>query len=126
MDDLESYSFGDIPDLADQLIELVLAGSKRATCWPAGQGAKGAEIGKRWIAKDGQGRLRAVLETVELTRRRFEEVDERFAYDEGEGDRSLRYWRKAHTEYFTGQGTFAEGMDLYCERFKLVEILDCE
>jgi uncharacterized protein YhfF len=124
MADLESFSFGDIPALADALLELALTGEKRATCWAASEGAKGAEVGKRWILKDGQGRPRAVLETVELTRRRFEDVDQSFAHDEGEGDRSLAYWRKAHREYFMGQGAFSEDMELYCERFKLVEILD--
>ena len=124
MAELESFSFGDIPELADELVELALVGKKTATCWPASEGAKGVEVGKRWIVKDGQGRPRAVLETVELTRRRFEEVDEAFAADEGEGDRSLAYWRQAHTNYFTRQGTFSPGMDLYCERFRLVEILD--
>ncbi len=124
MSDLESFSFGDSPGLADQLLDLALIGKKRATCWPASQGGKGAEVGKRWMAQDSQGRPRALLETVELTRRRFEDVDESFAYDEGEGDRSLDYWRQAHREYFIDQGTFSEDMELYCERFRLVQILD--
>src|SRR5580658_8523941 len=101
MSDLESFSFGDSPELADELLALVLAGAKTATCWAASEGDKGVEVGKRWIVKDGQGRARAVLETVELTRRRFEDVDEGFAHDEGEGDRSLPWWRRAHTDYFT-------------------------
>ena len=126
MADLESFSFGDNPALADELLELVLVGKKTATCWAAKEGDKGVEVGKRWIVKDGQGRPRAVLETVELTQRRFEDVDQSFAYDEGEGDRSLEYWRQAHTEYFTGQGTFSKDMEVYCERFRLVEILDRE
>jgi uncharacterized protein YhfF len=124
MADLESFSFGDSPALADELLELVLMGKKTATCWLASEGAKGAEVGKRWIAKDGKGRPRAIIETVELTRRRFEEVDEAFAYDEGEGDRSLDYWRRAHSDYFTAQSAFSKGMELYCERFRLIEVLD--
>jgi uncharacterized protein YhfF len=96
--DLESFSFGDSPELADELLELVLIGRKTATRWAASEGDKGVEVGKRWIVKDGQGRPRAVLETVEITRRRFEEVDEGFAFDEGEGDRSLAWWRSAHTK----------------------------
>ncbi len=47
----------------------------------------------------------------------------RFAADEGEGDRSLAYWRRAHTNYFTRRGEFAPDMALYCERFRLVETL---
>ena len=63
------------------------------------------------------------METVELMRQRFEDVDETFAWDEGEGDRPLAYWRQAHTEYFSRQGAFSRDMELYCERFTLVEIL---
>jgi uncharacterized protein YhfF len=126
MTDLESFSFGDSPELADELLALVLMGRKTATCWAASEGDKGVEVGKRWIVKDGQGRERAVLETVEVTRRRFEEVDESFAHDEGEGDRSLAWWRRAHTNYFTRRGEFAPGMDVYCERFRLVEAIERE
>jgi len=78
--DLESFSFGDSPAAADECLELVLIGRKTATCWAASEGLKGAEVGKRWIVKDGQGRPRAIVETVELTRRRFDEADEALAY----------------------------------------------
>ena len=126
MSDLESFAFGDSPELADELLALVLAGKKTATCWAASEGDKGVEIGKRWIVKDGQGRARAVLETVEVTRRRLDEVDASFAFDEGEGDRTLDWWRLAHTAYFNRRGEFASGMEVYCERFKLVEALDAK
>jgi ASCH domain len=78
---LESFSFGDCPAAADECLELVRIGRKTATCWAASEGEKGAEVGKRWIVKDGQGRPGAIVETVELTRRRFEEADEALAYD---------------------------------------------
>ena len=126
MTELESFGFGDSPKLMDEMLELVLTGKKTATCWAASEGDKGAAIGKRWIAKDGQGRLRVVLETVELTRRQFGEVDAAFAYDEGEDDRTLADWREAHTAYFTGRGEFSPDMELYCERFRLVEVLERE
>src|SRR5271165_6984555 len=124
MSDLESFSFGDSAELADELLELVLISQKIATCWAVSEGDKGVAVGKRWIVKDGQGRPRAVIETAELTQRRFEDVDAAFAHDEGEGDRSLSHWRGAHTNYFTRQGTFSQRMELFCERFRLVEILD--
>jgi uncharacterized protein YhfF len=120
---LESFAFGDIPALQDELLELMLIGKKTATCWAASEGDKRVAVGKRWIVKDGQGRPSAILETVELTRRRFGEVDAAFAHDEGEGDRSLDDWRQAHTAYFTRRGEFSPDMELYCERFRLVEIL---
>ena len=66
----------------------------------------------------------AVIETVELTQRRFNEVDAPFAFDEGEDDRTLACWRRAHRNYFGQQGTFAPDMLLYCERFRLVARID--
>ena len=126
MAELESFAFGDNPELMDELLELALIGKKTATCWAASEGDKGAAVGKRWIVKDGRGRPSAILETVEVMQRRFGEVDAAFAHDEGEGDRTLTYWREAHTDYFTGRSEFSPDMELYCERFRLVEVLKRE
>ena len=104
----------------------MLVGKKTATRWAASEGDKGVAVGKRWIVKDGQGRARAILETVELKRRRFGDVDATFVHDEGEGDRSLDDWRRMHTAYFTRRREFSPDMELYCERFKLIEILKRE
>lgn len=120
---LEAYAFGDGPELADELLALVLEGKKTATCWAAAEGLKGAEVGRPWAAKDGAGVMRCVLETTELTQRRFNEMDAQFASDEGENDRTLPAWRTAHERYFTRNGGFAPDMLLNCERFRLVEIL---
>lgn len=118
--DLETFSFGDGPDLADELAALVLVGRKTATCWAASDGPL-TEVGKRMAMLSGSGRPLAVIETVELARRRFDEVDAVFARDEGEGDLSLAYWRRAHRTYFERLGQFAEDMPLYCERFRVVQ-----
>lgn len=126
MTEMDSFSFGDSAELADELLELVLIGKKTATAWAAAEGDKGVVVGKRWIVKDGQGRSGAILETVELTRRRFGEVDAAFAHDEGEGDRSLAWWREAHRRYFTRRGEFWPEMELYCERFRLIEAVKRE
>ena len=126
MTDLESFAFGDSPELADELLALVLIGRKTATCWAASEGDKGVKAGKHWIVNDGQGRARAIIETVEVTRRRFEEVDDSFARDEGEGDRTLADWRRMHIGYFARRGEFAPGMEVFCERFRLVEAIEPE
>src|ERR1700751_5395979 len=101
--DLESFSFGDSPALADQLAALVLAGKKTATCWAAAEGQK-TQIGKQWIILSGGGKPLAVIETVELTQRQFSEVAASFAYDEGEDDRTLESWRREHRKYFIRLG----------------------
>jgi uncharacterized protein YhfF len=121
---LETFSFGDHPALADELIGLVFEGKKRATCWAVNEGLKGAAVGKAMVALDGKNRPRVVLKTIELTQRQFDQVDEAFAYDEGEGDRSLAYWREAHKRYFTRAGLFELQMMLWCERFRVEHVIE--
>ena len=53
---------------------------------------------------------------MELVQRRFSEIDEAFAFDEGEGDRTLTYWRTAHQSYFERHGTFSPDMVLFFAR----------
>lgn len=120
---LRSFAFGDSPELADELLELVLQGVKTATCSTEDE-PNTSTPGEQWIVLDGQGRPRCIIETVEITYHRYCDVDARFAFEEGEGDRSLAYWRDAHRNYFSRQGRFSETMMLMCERFRLVEILE--
>lgn len=120
---IEAHRFGDSPELADALLHLVLDGRKTATCWSAADGLKGAGVGKPWAVKNGAGAVRCVLETTELAQRRFCDVDDAFAFDEGEDDRTLASWRRAHEAYFTRNGGFAPEMLLNCERFRLVSIV---
>lgn len=121
------FSFGDGPALADELLALVLAGKKTATCGALGQFGEGGEpmpqVGRRDIVLDGEGRPAAVIETIEVTTKRFDEVDEQFAREEGEGDLSLAWWRDAHQTYFARNGGFSPDMEVVCERFKLIEAL---
>jgi len=120
---LEHFAFGDSPAMADALLELVLEGKKTATCWAAAQGLKGSELGARYVVLDGAARPRAVLESTELVQRRFDEVDPTFAAEEGEGDLSRAHWAAVHKDCFTREGTYAPDMLLWCERFRLVEII---
>jgi uncharacterized protein YhfF len=118
---LRSFAFGDGPELADKLLDLVIKGLKTATCSTEDE-PNTSTPGERWIVLDGRGEPRCVIETIEVDYRRFPEVDAAFAYEEGEGDRSLDYWRQAHRTYFGRQGKFREDMMLMCERFRLVEV----
>jgi uncharacterized protein YhfF len=116
-----SFAFGDNPDLADELLDLVLKGVKTATCSTEDE-PNTSTPGERWLVLDGRGNPRCVIESTEVTYRRYGDVDAAFAHDEGEGDRSLAYWRDAHRRYFERLGKFSEDMMLMCERFRLVEI----
>ncbi len=121
--------YGDSPELMNELIQLVLEGKKTATCgslweWEA-EGNRIPQVGDIWIELDGNGNPVCITETVEVTIRKFNEVDADFAHDEGEGDQSLEYWRKAHRNFFSRTlpkigKEFSEEMPLVCERFKLI------
>ena len=118
---VRSFAFGDGPALADELLDLVLRGVKTATCSTEDE-PNTSTPGERWIVLDGHGNPRCVIETIEVAYRRYNEVNAAFAYEEGECDRSLDYWRSAHCRYFERQGKFSEDMMLMCERFRLVEV----
>lgn len=119
---LDCFAFGDSPAMADLLLAFVLSGAKTATCWSIRDGQQ-THVGKRMIVKDGRGQPRAILETVSLEQKRFDAVDWDFASAEGEGDANLQEWRDGHQAYFTRNGGFAPDMMLWCERFRLVEII---
>ena len=118
---LRSFAFGDGPARADELRDLVVRGLKTATCSTEDE-PNTSTPGERWIVLNGQGEPRCVIETTEVTYRRFDEVDAGFAREEGEGDRSLDYWRNAHRNSFGRQGRFRDDRMLMCERFRLVEV----
>ena len=52
----------------------------------------------------GHSGTACVIRTVSVEVRRFAQVDERFAWIEGEGDRSLEYWRAEHVRFFEAEG----------------------
>ena len=121
--------YGDGPELMDELIQLVLIGRKTATCgslweWEA-EDKPLPKVGNVWVELDGSGNPVCITETVEVTIRKYNEVDADFARAEGEGDLSLDYWREAHKNYFSrvlrkiGK-EFSEDMPLVCERFRII------
>ena len=129
-DSYDVWSFGDTEEMADELGQLVQAGIKTATCslmWEyEAEGDDGLpKAGDVSVITDGQGAPLCVIETVEVEVKPFGQVDEAFAYDEGEGERSLAYWRSAHWKFFTRVcGSIGrepvETMPLVCERFRVV------
>ncbi len=124
-----SEGWGDGPEMADELGALIAAGTKTATCsslweWEA-EGESIPEPGLLTVVVDGSGRPLGIVETIEVTIRKYNEVDADFAREEGEGDLSLGYWREAHRRFFSRSlpkigREFSEDMPLVCERFQLI------
>jgi uncharacterized protein YhfF len=122
--DAVRFSFGDSPALADELLALVLAGAKTATCGALRDFGPGKEplpqVGRRDIVLDGSGNPACAIETLSVEVCRFDEVDESFALAEGEG--TFDAWRTGHEAYFARNGGFHLDMAVVCERFRLVEV----
>lgn len=127
---LESFRFGDSPELADELGRLVLDGRKTATvsahCLFDLEGEALPEVGQRFVVLSGADQPLAVIETTEVFLSPMDAVDEAFALAEGEGD--YRQWWDGHVRYFTrvlGQYgiVFTDDLLLVCERFRVVEVL---
>jgi uncharacterized protein YhfF len=116
--------FGDSAELADELLQLVLHGPKRATAGLLRDFGDEPlpEPGSHWVVLDGRGEPACVLRTSEVRVGLVETVDDAFAHDEGEGDRTRAWWLEAHRAFFGRQpGGFDEARDLVVfERFELV------
>jgi uncharacterized protein YhfF len=120
--------FGDSVALADELIELVINGPKRATAGSLADYQRDGllpQVGVASIATDGRGIPRAVLRTTEVRVGALNSVDEAFAWDEGEGDRTRTDWLAMHTRYFqrylpTIGETFSTDMPTVFERFEVL------
>jgi uncharacterized protein YhfF len=121
--------WGDSPEMADELGALIADGTKTATCsalWEyEAEDEPLPQVGLKSIVLDGKGDPLCIVETTEVEVRPYEEVDAGFAYEEGEGDRSLEYWREAHWSFFSrtlpnmGKEPTTD-MPLVCERFRVV------
>lgn len=124
-----AWAFGDNPRLADELLGLVLDGTKTATAASLAElEATGEPVprpGDLSILLDGAGRPRALIRTTRVDVVPFRDVSAEFAALEGEDDRTLASWRREHERYFRrvleGTGVeFHEDLPVAAERFELL------
>jgi uncharacterized protein YhfF len=123
------WHFGNSREMARELTALVLQGKKTATAslpWEYDEKPEDAPILNGFsVVTDFEGEPQCVVQTTELRVLPFNEVDAEFAFDEGEGDQSLDYWREVHWDYFSRQCAAAGRepsleMPVNCERFRLL------
>jgi uncharacterized protein YhfF len=125
--DYDVVAFGDSSKMADELGHLVLTGQKRAS---AGlrrdfDDVSLPRIGGLVVVLDGKGVPLCIFQTTEVRISALSSVDDAFAWDEGEGDRTRAWWLRAHTDFFTRQAAH-EGFEFHpdiqtvFERFKVV------
>lgn len=123
------WHFGLGREDASELCDLVLQGKKTATASIAWEYEFKQEdtpvLNGYSVVTDFDGNPKCILQTTELRVLPFNEVDAQFAFDEGEGDQSLDYWREVHWDYFSrrcaeiGKEPSLE-MIVNCERFELL------
>jgi uncharacterized protein YhfF len=121
---IDAWSFGNTPEMANDLVALVLAGKKVATCslLRAYRDEPNAipRVGVYSLICDGSNRPKCVVFYTDTFICKFNEITEKHAFEEGEGDQTLAYWREVHREFFEAYGNFTEDEELLCERFRVV------
>ncbi|WP_456696806.1 ASCH domain-containing protein [Aeromicrobium sp. P5_D10] len=123
-----AWAFGATPEQADELIALVLDGTKTATAsaqWDyEHEGEQLPRVGDLSIVLDGSEHPRALIEVTQVEVRPFDDVDAEHALLEGEGDRSLEHWRTVHERFFTDHAGhdrgFTPAMPVVLERFRVL------
>ena len=123
----EAWCYGS--DAADELARLTAGGIKTATAsaYPL------YELEQEDLPKVGEynvilltdGTALCITKTTKVSLVPYRDISEAHAYREGEGDRSLSYWRKVHEPFFTEELAsaglvFTEDMTVVCEEFEVV------
>lgn len=127
--ELAHWHFCDNKKDADECAQLVLQGVKRATSpslwWHQASGEPVAKPGELNVVTNWQGDAICIIETVAVEVVAFCDISSEYAYLEGEGDKSLAYWRQVHWDYYHRElegteFTPTQQMPIVCEEFKVV------
>ena len=83
------------------------------------------KIGDFKVVTDWEGKAQCIIRTVSVKYRPFFSIDEQYAKMEGEGDKSLEYWKNTHWAYYVRElepfnRVPRESMIVVCEEFEKV------
>ena len=125
--------YGNGPEMSDHLLDLIRSGPKRATTgllWEYEHLAEALpEVGSLELVIDFDGHPQLVTRNTSVEVTPFNKVTEAFAAKEGEGDRSLEYWKRVHWDFFSrvcehlGR-TPSEDMPVVCTEFEVVHVFE--
>ena len=114
-----SWSFGTD---ADKLAKLVLEGEKKGTSSAYDlyllENEPLPKEGEYSIILDSKDNAVCIIRTVKVEIIPFNEITPLHAFYEGEGDKSLSYWRKVHEKFFKEE--FKNNKLLFNENIKIV------
>ena len=126
-DEYDAWAFGDD---TDHLAELVNFGIKTATsslkCLYELEGEPLPQPGEYSVILDSNEEAVCIIRTTKVYIVPFNKVSEEHARHEGEGDRTLAYWRRVHQAFFAEElkavgKAFDDEIDIVCEEFKVVQ-----
>lgn len=123
----ECFAFGDTPEMADELLALVLAKKKTATVSVVLEDEQTPSVGDLSLVLDGRGNPACVIKTVYLEVVKFCDLTWDMVKLEGE-DETFEQWKLGNIRYWkrdaTKRGyTFSEQTPITFERFEVVEVL---
>ena len=125
-DEIDAWAFGVEPDL---LADLVLKGEKKATASAYDLYALEAESlpqeGTFDVILDSQNQAVCIVEITKVSIQPFNQVSAQHVFKEGEGDKSLAYWRQVHKDCFAewlreAGLTFTPESKVFLEEFRKV------
>lgn len=126
---VDSYYFCSDEESANNLAALVLQGEKRATAgllWSyEAENEPIPEVGQLSVITNWNEDPQCIVEITDVEVKPYNEVTAEFAFIEGEGDKSLEYWRRVHWEFFSMEckelgKTPSEDMLVILEQFRVI------
>ena len=121
--------FADTPEAATEVGKLVRDGIKTTSSsllWGLEhERLPLPQVGEICVVVDGNGNPLCIIEMTEVEIRPFNTVDERFAFEYGEGERTLAYWLSDNWEFHSrwcreiGREP-SESMPIVFQRFRLL------
>ena len=125
----ESFRVGLDDEDAETGAELILSKQKTATSsllWEYESSGKALPpLGNFSVVENGQRVPVCIVKTTWIEIVRFDDVDARFAFEYGEGDRTLEDWRKMFWDYYSNACAalgreMSPDAPLVCERFCVI------
>jgi 5-formyltetrahydrofolate cyclo-ligase len=99
-----SAGYAGTPEMTDELLHLYLSGKKTAGSslvedfLSAGDALP--RVGNYWIYLNSSGEPSCILRTERTVIHKFKDVPLEIAIAEGEGDLTLEYWKRAHSDLY--------------------------
>ena len=125
----ESWYFCDNKMDANECADLVVNKVKQATStslwWYEKNNERLPKSNDIYIVTDWDGMAKAIIRTTKVNKVPFNHITKHYAEIEGEGNKSLEYWKKIHWDYFTREmkpfGAMpSEKMIIVCEQFETI------